>query len=117
MDTLQLTSIIVLIAGVIASFLILLKWGWNFTKASRRTGVSRAMTLKEAILIAFFFPFVLACGTGAFWLYRIGWQGFTRTVMISLGFGLIWGVFMATLAYIGNKAGRRMAKKSVHSLK
>lgn len=74
------------------------------------------MTLKEAVLIAFFFPFVLACGIGAFWLYGIGWQGFARTVIISLGFGFVWGVFMATLAYIGNKAGRGCSLKRGHTL-
>ena len=111
MDTLQLITIIVLIAVVIASFLILLRWGWGFTKASKRTGVAKAMTLKEAILIAVFFPVILTCGIGAFWLYRIGWEGFTWTVIVSLGFGFVWGVFMATLAYIGNIVGCRIAKK------
>jgi sterol desaturase/sphingolipid hydroxylase (fatty acid hydroxylase superfamily) len=89
---------------------------WDLIKGRKKGGV-RPLTLKDIMLILFLCPVLLTSGVGAFWLFYLGWEGFTQIVPITVFYGLVGGVFMALLVYVCNAAQRRMTKSKKKSQK
>jgi hypothetical protein len=110
MDTLQVVTFAALISGVVASFLIWLKYiSWDII-VGRRTATVRPATMKDIVLIMLLCPLFLMGAIGAIWLYYQGWEGFTRAMLMSMGGGFIMGVFLASVFYVSGIAARRIAK-------
>jgi len=70
----------------------------------------RPVTLKDIIVIVLLSPVILTGFTGVVWLFRMGWEGFTRTILLSVGGGFMMGGIIALIVTIGNMIGRRMVK-------
>jgi hypothetical protein len=112
LDALQVIVVAVLVAVGIASVLIFQRVvSSNILSSGGRTDLDRPSFLIAAMAIVLFIPIILVCSIGSLWLVMVGWEGFERTLMLSIGGGLTMGVFMAGFAYIVSVVARRQEQK------
>jgi hypothetical protein len=112
LDALQVLVVAVLVTVGIASALIFQRVvSSNILSSGGKSDLDRPSLLSAAIAIVLFIPILLVCSIGSLWLVMVGWEGFERTLMLSIEGGLAWGVFMAGFFYVASVVGRRQEQK------
>lgn len=111
MDPSQETTFALLIVTGITAVILWLKQWWPLYKI-RATGKVAVMDWKDALAVVLVIPIGLTGFIGALWIYRKGWEDFSRTISICLSYGLIGGIIFATFFYAVNRISLRMLKKT-----
>lgn len=110
MDTLQVSVIVSLVAMAVISVILWLRQ-WRHLFQIRMTGKVGVMNLKDAVASVLMLPILLTGGLGAFWIYRQGWEDFTRLVSLTLSYGFVGAVIMTICFYVINRHALSVIKK------